>query len=247
MTLISRHLKKYASLERKKSNEWFFKTGKGQYGEGDKFIGVRVPDVRKVAKVFSGLGFMEIKKSLGSEIHEERLTALLILVENFKKAKKEKNKKEQSRICKFYLKNLKRVNNWDLVDLSAHYILGQAILDGLEDEKILDKLSISKNIWERRVSIISTFAFIRIGDFKPTLRVAKKLLIDKEDLIHKAIGWMLREVWKKNAKTCEDFLIENYKKLPRTTLRYSIERMEDKERKRFLKGGFRCDKISLGF
>ena len=240
---LRKELRNKASLKKAKTLQGFFKTGVGQYGEGDIFLGVTVPDSRKIAVKYKELSFSEITGLLKSKIHEERLTALLILVHNFK----ESGEGEKERIFDFYLKNTHFVNNWDLVDLSAHYILGQAILDGLEDEKILDKLSISKNIWERRVSIISTFAFIRIGDFKPTLRVAKKLLIDKEDLIHKAIGWMLREVWIKNAKTCEDFLIENYKKLPRTTLRYSIERMEDKERKRFLKGGFRCDKISLGF
>ena len=136
---------------------------------------------------------------------------------------------------RIYLKNLKRVNNWDLVDLSASRILGMAVYSGLASYSVLDELAVSKNMWYRRVAIIATMASIKYGVYGPTLRIAKKLLADKEDLMHKAVGWALREVWKRDAKICEDFLIKNYKNLPRTTLRYAIERMEEGKRKGFLK------------
>jgi len=279
---IFQELKKCASVERKKSNEWFFKTGKGEYGEGDKFLGVKSGDIRRIAKNFLDVDFAVVQDALDSEFHEERQVGVLILVGKYETLNRKTLFLEPSRsatarerlilqnhvaqcplkrdasskyrrgwkkqmfcdsscgkaikvkICKFYLKNLKRVNNWDLVDLSAHRILGQAILDGIEDEKVLDKLSGSENMWERRVAIISTAAFIKTGKFGPTLRIAEKLLGDKEDLMHKAVGWMLREVWKKDNKTCEDFLIKHYSEIPRTALRYAIERMEEGKRKRFL-------------
>ena len=264
---VRKELRKCASRERKEANEWFFKTGKGEYGEGDIFIGVRVPDIRKTVKEFLDLNLSELKKLLHSKIHEERLTALLILVENSKRASKKANsgdkqaRTRQEQILKFYLNNLEFVNNWDLVDLSTHYILGQAILDGLRKESILDEFSQSDNLWERRISIVSTWVIIRTGKIDTTLRISKKLLDDKEDLMHKAVGWMLRESWKlgeisnrqyfsealllKNKKgkkaqeQVEQFLIKNYNQLPRTTLRYAIERMEEKKRKRFLKGAFK--------
>jgi len=231
MSIIFKELAKYASAKRKKSNEWFFKTGKGQYGEGDKFIGVANPDARMVVKKFSHLSFREIAEALNSKIHEERLVGLLILVRQYEKAT---TKGERFRIAKFYLRNLKRVNNWDLVDLSAHRIVGRAILDNILDEKTLDRLAISKNMWERRVAIISTMAMIGAGKYDATLRIAKRLLSDKEDLTHKAVGWALREVWKRDLKLCEQFLLTHYSRLPRTTLRYAIERMEEGKRKKFL-------------
>jgi 3-methyladenine DNA glycosylase AlkD len=249
---IKKELRKYASKKRKKSNEWFFKTGRGEYGEGDIFIGVRVPNVRKVAKEFSEIKPKVLKKLLYSKIHEERLLALLILVTQSKQAAKQGDKQIQKRIVEFYLKHKRQVNNWDLVDLSAHYILGQAILDGLYPEETLDKMMISNNLWERRIGIIATWIIIREGKINTTLRLSKKLLRDKEDLMHKAVGWMLREAWKlgedktlaenkkgkKSQKQVEQFLIKNYNKLPRTTLRYAIERMSERKRKRFLKGKF---------
>lgn len=233
---IKKELKKYSSPERKKSNEWFFKTGKGEYGEGDKFVGVRVPDLRKIAKQFSELSFEELEKLISSKVHEERLVAILILVHHSKVASKIKDRKTQKKYFKFYLKNRKFVNNWDLVDLSTHYVIGQAVIDEIQDVKILYKFAKSKNLWERRIAIIASWIFIRENRFKETLEISKILLNDKEDLIHKAVGWMMREVWKKNNKIAEDFLIENYENLPRTTLRYSIERMDEKKRKKFLKG-----------
>ena len=258
---IKKELQKYASLERKKTNEWFFKTGKGQYGEGDIFIGVRAPDVRKVAKQFIETGLPDLEKVLQSEIHEERLLALLILVEKNKRAIKNKNRAEQKKIVDFYLQNKKWVNNWDLIDLSAHYILGQAVFDDLKPKSIFTKLINSSSMWNRRIGIIASWAFIKNGEVDLTLRLAKKLLKDKEDLIHKAVGWMLRECWKlgeavdkksapggsaswknkkgkKSQEKVEQFLIKNYNKIPRTTLRYAIERMAETKRKRFLKGEF---------
>jgi len=231
---VRKELKKYASAKRKKTNEWFFKIGKGEYGEGDQFMGVRVPDARKVAKKFIDLKFIELEKFLQSKIHEERFTALLILVEKFKKADKENRRK----IYKFYLKNKKQVNNWDLVDLSAHHIVGKYLLENPKEKKILNKFVSSKSMWDRRIAIIASWAFIRNNNITETLRLSKKLLSDKEDLMHKAVGWMLREAWKREDKKVEEFLIKNYNKLPRTTLRYTIERMEESKRKRFLKGEF---------
>ncbi len=231
MSVVSKELKKYASLKRKKANEWFFKTGVGQYGEGDKFLGVSNPDARTVVSKFIRLSFLDIQEVLNSEIHEERLVGILILVKQYEKAGDTESK---LKIAKFYLKNINRVNNWDLVDLSAHRIVGQAIIDKILDETLLDTLAVSKNMWDRRVSIISTMAFIRVKKFGSTLRIAKKLLSDKEDLTHKAVGWALREVWKKDAKLCERFLLTNYSRLPRTTLRYAIERMEEGKRRQFL-------------
>jgi 3-methyladenine DNA glycosylase AlkD len=252
---IKKELKKYASVERKKTNEWFFKTGKGEYGEGDVFIGVTVPNTRKVAKQFFDIELSILKELLYSKIHEERLLALLILVEQNKQAIKQQNKPAQKKIVNFYLKHQDQVNNWDLVDLSTHYILGQAILDGIKKESLLDKMAVSKNLWTRRKAIISTWIIIRQGKISTTLRLSRKLLGDKEDLMHKAVGWMLREAWKlgelnkkhstvenkkgkKSQGQVEQFLIKNYNKFPRTTLRYAIERMPQQKRKRFLKGEF---------
>ncbi len=258
---IKKELRKYSSPARKKINERFFKTERGQYGEGDKFIGVRVPDIRKVAKQFIETGLPDLEKVLQSEIHEERLLALLVLVEKNKRVIKNGNRVEQKQIVDFYLRNKKWVNNWDLVDASAHYILGQAIIDGLKSKSILTDLVNSSSMWDRRIGIIASWAFIKNGKIDLTLRLAKKLLKDKEDLIHKAVGWMLRECWKlgeevgkksapgrpvsrKNKKgkmaqeKVEQFLIQNYNKIPRTTLRYAIERMEEAKRKRFLEGKF---------
>lgn len=232
MSIILQELKKYSSDKRKSANEWFFKTGKGQYGEGDIFIGVSNPDARTVVKKFSHLSFEDIGEALHSSIHEERLVGVLILVQQYEKSTAKENR---LKIAKFYLKNLTGVNNWDLVDLSSHKILGRAIQEQILDDKILDRLAISKNMWHRRVAIISTMTCIDNGKFDVTLRIAKKLLHDKEDLTHKAVGWTLREVWKRNSKLCEQFLLTHYTQLPRTTLRYAIERMDEVKRKQFLR------------
>lgn len=232
MSVIIKELKKYARADRKKTNEWFFKIGKGQYGEGDRFIGVSNPDARTVVKKFVHLGFPDIQEALNSPIHEERLVGALILVAQYERAK---SNEERLPVATFYLKNLNRINNWDLVDLSAHKILGRAILDGVMEESILDTLAGSKNMWERRVAIISTMAFIREGKFDTSLKIAQMLMSDTEDLTHKAVGWTLREIWKKDATLCEKYLRTQYASLPRTTLRYAIERMEESTRQKFLK------------
>jgi len=223
-----------ASEKRKKTNEWFFKTGKGQYGEGDIFIGVAMPDIRKAIKPFMDLPFGEIGLLLDSPLHEVRMSGVLILTENAKKAVKKEDKSQLEQISNFYLKNRKSVNNWDLIDVSVHYILGNAIINNIYDLDLLDELSSSASLWDRRMSMVATWAFIRNSDVFPTIALAKKLLGDKEDLMHKAIGWMLRESWKREPEIIEDFLLEHYNQLPRTTLRYAIERMEESKRKDFL-------------
>jgi 3-methyladenine DNA glycosylase AlkD len=233
-TYIQNSLRQYASPERKVNVERFFKTGKGQYGEGDEFIGVSNPDIRKVAREYKDISLDEIELLLHSPIHEDRLCALIILVNQNKKA----NPEAQKQIVNLYIVNLHYINNWDLVDLSAHYILGKAIYAGIKEKSILDTLVHSPVLWERRVAIITTFYFIHKGNIDETLRLSKVLLSDKEDLMHKAVGWALREAWKKDAPRVEAFLQENYLHIPRTTLRYAIERMEESKRKKFLKGVF---------
>lgn len=222
-------LLRFSTNERAESNQRFFKTGKGEYGEGDVFIGLTVPDTRRIAKKYSQASDVDLKELLESKIHEERLCGLLILVEKFKKAREE----EKKDIAAFYLDNISRVNNWDLVDLSADKILGNYLLD--KDKAILYQLAISKNLWERRIAIISTFAFIRNNQFEDTLKIAEMFLNDKEDLIHKAVGWMLREVGKRNQDILEGFLKRWYKEMPRTMLRYAIERFEEGKRIAYLK------------
>ena len=227
-------LKSKASPERKKTNEWFFKTGKGEYGEGDVFIGVDNPGVRSAVSGFKKMNFSEVQKLLNSDIHEVRFAGLIILTDNAKLAFKKSDKESLKQISDFYLQNKESVNNWDLVDLSAHYVLGNAILAGIYDLDLLDKLSSSSSLWDRRISMITTFTFIRNGDIFPTIALAKKLLNNKEDLMHKAVGWMLRESWKVDPDTIENFLIENYHQIPRTALRYAIEKMDETKRKEFL-------------
>ena len=231
---IQNSLRQYSTPERKRNVERFFKTGKGQYGEGDQFIGVTNPDIRKVARQYKDIDLSEIEFLLHSPIHEDRLCALILLVNKNKKSTPEQRKD----IAKMYIVNLQYINNWDLVDLSAHYILGRAIADDIQPMSILDELANSPILWERRIAIISTMYFIPQGDINPSLNIAQILLTDKEDLIHKAVGWTLREAWKKQPQIVEQFLINNYTQLPRTTLRYAIERMEESKRKRFLKGVF---------
>lgn len=207
----------------------FFKTGKGEYGEGDVFLGIRVPVQRQVAKRHASLRMTDIQKLLESKVHEHRMVALLILLEKYKS-----EDKSRGAIFRFYLNNAKRVNNWDLVDLSCPGIVGDYLSD--KPRKVLYKLASSANLWERRISIVSTYAFIRKGDYKDTLNISEMLLGDGHDLIHKAVGWMLREVGKKDAKVLKAFLDRHCRKMPRTMLRYAIERLPESERKRYLRG-----------
>ncbi len=208
----------------------FFKTGPGQYGEGDIFIGVKVPQIRKVAREGRALGLPGVESLLHSGIHEERLLALLILVIQFEKA----DRTQRKAIYDFYMANTTRVNNWDLVDLSAHHIVGAFLAD--RSRTVLQRLARSRDLWTRRIAIIATFYFIRRNEFDDTLAVADLLLTDDHDLIHKAVGWMLREVGKRDLAVEEDFLKPRYSRMPRTMLRYAIERFPEPKRQRYLKG-----------
>lgn len=211
----------------------FFKTGKGEYGEGDRFLGLTVPQTRKIAQKYASLDLEHILGLLKSEYHEERLVGWLILVQQYEKG----NSADKKKIFELYLNNLPLLNNWDFVDLTAPKIVGNYLLS-YEDNGLLQKLARSDNLWERRVAIVSTYALIKTGRFKETLNIAEMLLKDTHDLIHKAVGWMLREVGKKDKRTLERFLKKNYAHMPRTALRYSIERFPEKERKNYLKGIF---------
>lgn len=228
MSVIQQSLEAYSSPERATISQRFFKTGPGEYGEGDVFIGVTVPHCRIIAKQLKDMSLEELSSALRSKIHEVRLTALLILVEKYKK------KEARSEIVNFYLTHLRHVNNWDLVDLSADKILGSYVVD--KEKSILYTLARSKILWERRVAIVATLHFIRKGMFEPTFKVVELLMSDSHDLIHKACGWMLREVGKKNEKYLETFLQMHYKKMPRTMLRYAIERFPPARRKLYLEG-----------
>ncbi|USN45212.1 MAG: DNA alkylation repair protein [Candidatus Woesearchaeota archaeon] len=225
---IIRELERYARPEKVNILSSFFKTGKGEYGEGDQFIGVSVPDQRIVAKQFKSATFSEVKKLLASKIHEHRLTALLILTYQFASA----TTKEQEDIVHFYLANATRANNWDLVDCSAG-ILGKWLLD--KERTILYTLAKSANLWERRISIVATHQFIKHKQFEDIFSLAKIHLSDTHDLMHKAVGWMLREVGKQDEKALTTFLEQHINVLPRTTLRYAIERFEETKRMSFLK------------
>ena len=208
----------------------FFKTLPGGYAEGDVFVGVSVPNARAVAHKYRDLPISQVNHLLHSGIHEHRLTALLILVDKFTKA----DPAGREKIVRFYLGNLKHINNWDLVDLSADKILGAYLFD--KDRTVLYELSDSGNLWSQRVSIMSTFFFIRNGQFDDTFRLAERMLNHTHDLIHKAVGWMLRETGKREKKAEERFLKKHYKVMPRTMLRYAIEKFSPEERARYLKG-----------
>ena len=233
MTLnnLKKDLKKLANPKRAKVNQWFFKTGKGEYGEGDIFIGLTMPDARKIAKRYIHLPIKEVEHLLHSKIHEHRMVALVIWTYQFEKA----DNKTQEKIYKAYLKNTKWINNWDLVDVTTPGIVGMFLLD--KDRKILYDLAKSKNLWEKRIAILATFAFINKNkESKDTLKIAEILLDDEHDLIHKGVGWMLREVGKRvSQQKEEEFLRKYYKKMPRTMLRYAIERFDEKKRQFYLK------------
>ncbi len=211
----------------------FFKTGTGDYGEGEVFIGVTVPDQRSVAKEFySKISLEELGELLSSKIHEHRLTALLILVHQFEKTK---DKIKQKEIIDFYLKHTKHINNWDLVDTSCYKILGRYCFEN-QDSKLLEKLSESENMWEKRMAIVATMHHIKKGQFELTKNFALKNLKHPHDLMHKANGWLLREMGKMNEKELLDFLNLYYKEMPRTCLRYAIEKFDEELRQDYLKG-----------
>jgi 3-methyladenine DNA glycosylase AlkD len=221
-----------ANPARAESSVWFFKTGKGQYGEGDQFLGIGVPVQRKIALRYLHLPHPALKKLLASKLHEHRLVALEILGAQFEAA----TPSEQTAIYRLYLANSVRVNNWDLVDGSAPRIVGGYLLN--RPRTLLRKLAKSSNLWERRIAIVATFAFIRAGQTADTFAIAEILLADQHDLIHKAVGWALREAGKQAPDQLIAFLQTHYDRLPRTALRYAIERFTPAERKRFLAGNF---------
>ena len=221
-------LQQLADPLRAKNSTWFFKTGPGQYGEGDQFIGVTVPDQRKVAAAYGELPLPAVLELLQSPIHEHRLTALFILVHQYRTGDRDIKKQ----LASFYHKHRAYVNNWDLVDSSAPYILGDYLKT--HSPNVLFRLAAAKSIWDRRIAIISTFAFIRDGQFDLTLKIAEMLLNDKEDLIHKATGWALREVGKKDHQALLNFLDQHAGSMPRTALRYAIERLSPEERRLYL-------------
>ena len=232
MTLndIQTQLRKLGNKERAKVLQRFFKTGPGEYAEGDVFLGIRVPELRKLAKEYEDINLKVVQQLLKSSLHEERLLALLILVRSYARG----NESLRERIYKLYLKHTQFINNWDLVDVSAEHVVGHFLMD--RSKAPLYKLAKSSVLWQRRISIMSTFHFIKRQEFAETLKIAKMLISDEEDLIHKAVGWMLREVGKRDLKAEEGFLKQHYKKMPRTMLRYSIERFPEPKRQRYLKG-----------
>lgn len=223
---LRKELKIIADLKKARDLQSFFKTGIGEYGEGDIFLGITVPRLREIAKKYYSLDMKQLKKLIESKIHEERMLALFIL----------KNKyytMNHKKICfHFYVKNTQYINNWDLVDLSAPGIVGEHLLD--KDRSVLYEWAKSENVWERRIAVLATFQFIKNNQFGDSLKIAEILLNDKHDLIHKVVGWMLREIGKRDLKTEIDFLDKHYKKMPRTMLRYAIERFPEKLRITYL-------------
>ena len=230
LSTIHKELKKYASKEKAEILQRFFKTGPGEYGEGDIFLGVKVPETRAVAKKFKDLTLNDTISLLKSKIHEERLLALLILVQKYSSG----DSGTRKNVYTAYLKNTKYINNWDLVDLSAYKIVGEYLAD--KSKKPLYVLVRSQNMWERRIAIISTYNFIKSDDFEDTIKISQLLLNDTHDLIHKAVGWMLREVGKRDISVCEGFLKGCYRSMPRTMLRYAIERFPEGKRLKYLHG-----------
>ena len=219
-------LQDHASPEKAKIFQRYFKTGKGEYGEGDIFLGLTMPKQRRITKKYISLSLPKVQKLLDSKIHEHRMAAGIILTHKYKKNPEE--------IFNFYLKNAKKFNNWDLVDVTCPRVIGEFLRD--KDKKPLYQLVRSDNLWEKRIAIISTYAFIKHGQFEDTLAISELLLKDKHDLIHKAVGWMLREVGKKDKQVLDKFIKQHYSDIPRTTLRYAIEKHPEQERKKWLKG-----------
>ncbi|MFA7628552.1 MAG: DNA alkylation repair protein [Candidatus Dojkabacteria bacterium] len=242
---ILKDLKKVSSRERAVNSSRFFKTGKGEYGEGDLFIGIRTPEIRKISKKYLGdLKLGDLDFFLHNKIHEYRLFALITLTYMYHRTGKikdcSKRKEQREKIYKYYLENKRWINNWDLVDISAPKIVGAflqkegADREGRKDRSILYELVERNNLWEQRIAIVSTYTFIRQGDFKEILEFSKRLITHEHDLIHKALGWMLREVGKKDEAVLKTFLEDYANKIPRTMLRYSIERLNEKERQKYL-------------
>ena len=230
---LVRELRAAGDPKRAANLAWFFKTGKGEYAEGDRFIGIQVPVLRKIAHRFVELAHREIARLLASPVHEHRFVALEILVAQYERG----NEARRAEIFEFYLSHTRGINNWDLVDTCAPYIVGEHLRN--RPRGLLDRLAASPSLWERRIAIIATLALIRGGEIADTYRIARKLLSDPHDLIHKAARWALRETMRVSPDSLLDFLRKHYKSLPRTTLRYAIERFPASQRKRLLAGRFR--------
>jgi 3-methyladenine DNA glycosylase AlkD len=226
---LKSRLQSLASKETAKTLQWFFKTGPGEYGEGDVFIGIKVPPLRKVAAEFQDEPLKNIKLLLRSKIHEERVVALMILSRQFQAG----DDKRQERIYKLYLAHTRCVNNWDLVDGSAPYIVGSFLFE--RDRTPLYQLAKSPLLWERRIAMLATFYFIRRNDFADALKIATILLNDHHDLIHKAVGWMLREIGNRDLAVEESFLKRHYRDMPRTMLRYAIEKFPEAKRQKYMR------------
>ncbi len=227
---IKKRLRKLGDKERAAVSQRFFKTGPGEYGEGDIFAGITVPELRKLARQYRHMTLNDTTELLQSPIHEERLLALLILIHKFSTGAAPLKKQ----IFDLYLNNTRYINNWDLVDVSAQYIVGAYLVQ--KTKKVLYRLAKSEDFWERRIAIMSTFHFIRQNDFSETLKITRVLIADREDLIHKAVGWMLREIGKRDMQTEEEFLLKYYKQMPRTMLRYAIEKFPKVRRRLYLTG-----------
>jgi len=226
---IQTRIRKLGNRKDAEGLQWFFKTGPGQYGEGDIFAGVRIPALRKLIKEFAGSDEMTLQTLLESGVHEDRALALFIMVRQFEKG----SEADRTRIHKFYLAHTARINNWDLVDLSAPQVVGGYLVN--RSRRLLYRLVKSKSLWERRIAVLATFAFIRQGDFADCLALADLLLKDREDLIHKAVGWMLREVGKRDQAVLESFLKPRCNVMPRTMLRYAIEKFQESKRLAYLR------------
>ena len=227
---IHDELQKLASPQDAQQLQRFFKTGKGQYGEGDQFLGIRVPVLRKLAKKYNGLLADDASLLLCSIYHEERALALIMMVDRFKKG----SLVDKEAVYRLYISHTTYINNWDLVDISAEHVVGAYLLD--RDRSLLYSMAASENLWERRIAVMSTFHFIRKQQFSDTLAISEILLKDKHDLIHKATGWMLREIGKRDQDVEETFLKKHYLKMPRTMLRYAIEKFPEEKRLKYLAG-----------
>jgi 3-methyladenine DNA glycosylase AlkD len=232
LTQLLSEFNNLANEEKAACSSLFFKTGPGQYGEGDLFLGIPVPNQRTIVKKYwKNLSLSDVQDLLDSKYHEHRLSSLFVLIEMFTKSDESKRKE----IFEFYLKNATKVNNWDLVDSSAPYIVGEYLLDKTNERDVLYDLVKSSNLWERRISIVATWQFIRNGQLTDTLKISELLLPDTHDLIHKAVGWMLREVGKRDEGLLVEFVEKHGKRMPRTALRYAIEKFSKERKTYFMK------------
>jgi 3-methyladenine DNA glycosylase AlkD len=231
MTLVHvrKAVKKVSNSERARFFQDFFRTGRGGYGEGDLFLGLTVPQVRSIAKEFRDLDLKDVTVLLKSRFHEERLLALVMLVRNFDRS----DAKERAKIFRLYLAHRHYVNNWDLVDASAPHIVGRYLLES-RDHSVIERLSRAKRLWDRRIAMVATFAFIRAGKLDWTFKLAERFLSAPEDLMHKASGWMLREAGKRDERALRRFLDLHAATMPRTMLRYSLEKLPIADRKRYM-------------